>query len=165
VNNLTLPHRTGLVYTVSEDGALRIHEQHYASALYKLSLPAAQPFAEVIIPETEYDNKKVSLTSKVFVVGASNGIFAIDLLEGAAEARVVASWENRRERDVIFKGVNKLARGFEVVTLWKDLKCTSEIKKMNINLEQTVENVKGILEENRNLHAWLESLNPLSPAE
>jgi hypothetical protein len=47
------------------------------------------------------------------------------------------------------------------VSVYRDLKCTIEQKKINVNLESTVENIKNILEENRKVHNWLESLNSL----
>lgn len=45
---------------------------------------------------------------------------------------------------------------FEIVSLWKDLRCTTEVKKIDVNVEGTVGNVKNILEENRLMHNWLE---------
>ena len=34
--------------------------------------------------------------------------------------------------------------------------CTTEVKKIDVNVEGTVGNVKNILEENRLMHNWLE---------
>lgn len=55
-----------------------------------------------------------------------------------------------------------MAKGFELVQLWRDLKCTSELKKMDVNLEPTVANIKAIVEENRQLYSWLESENAIT---
>lgn len=99
----------------------------------------------MIVPETEYDNKKLSLTSNVFISTSNGCIYSINLLSNGSEAKPIINWGDRNFRDIIFKGVNKLPRGFELVSVYRDLKCTTEQKKMNINLDSTVENIKNIL--------------------
>jgi hypothetical protein len=80
---------------------------------------------DVIVPETEYDNKKLSVTSNVFVCTSKGCIYSINLLSNGSEAKPMISWGgDRKERDIIFKGVNKLPKGFELVSVYRDLKCT-----------------------------------------
>jgi hypothetical protein len=81
----------------------------------------------------------------VYIISKEGGIYSINLLKNSTEPKPLSNIADKRERDVIYRGVNKLAASFELVSLWRDLKCTSEFKKMDMNMEPTVGNIKNIL--------------------
>lgn len=141
---MALPHRTNFIYIICEDSSIRIYEEHYANELFKFYL-AGSSLADIYVPETQYENKKLSITSRVYITTTDGSIFSLNLLKSSTEAKSLSGNEEKKNRDVIFRGVNKLQSSFELVSLWRDLKCTSEIKKMDTNIEPTVSNIKNIL--------------------
>ena len=52
-------------------------------------------------------------------------------------------------RAIIYQGVNGYNDKLEVITLWNDLRCTKSVKKMGVNLEKSIPNIKKIIECNR----------------
>lgn len=85
-------------------------------------MPGFPKITDLIVPETEYENKKLSLNSHIYVMTIDGDMFHFDMLKDTEGTLVHGA---PRNKDVIFKGVNVLSRGFEFVTLWKDLKCIS----------------------------------------
>lgn len=61
----------------------------------------------------------------VYIIKSDGSIYSINFLKNANEAKLLSGGPEKRERDVIYRGVNKLPNGFELINLWKDLKCTS----------------------------------------
>lgn len=54
--------------------------------------------------------------------------------------------------NIIFQGVHNFNGILEMVTLWTDLKCTKNSKKMTVNTEKTVNNLKNIIDNNRKVY-------------
>lgn len=123
--NLALPHRTNFIYAACEDSSIRIYEEHYANELFKIYIPGAS-LSDIFIPETQYENKKLSLNSQIYISTKEGTIYSLNLLKNSTEPRLLTEVHGeKKERDVIYRGVNRLQNGFELVSLWRDLKCTS----------------------------------------
>ena len=111
-----------------------------------MTLPDHDPLVNIYVPDTEYENKKLSLTNKIFVTTKKGKIRSFNLLENRSEGVPLISGQEDEDRNIIFRGVNMLGETFESVRLWRDLKCSSKKYPTGVNLEATVANIKSILE-------------------
>lgn len=162
VIDLALPHRSTLVYAVCEDSSLRIYDQNYSTYLIKMDLPPEDPPIKVFVPETEYENKKLSLTNHLFLTTRGGKLYKFNLLQNRSEPSLLTKEDEEGDRNIIFRGVNILGESYELVSLWRDLKCRSDRKPTKVSLEATVANIKVILEENRKVHSLMEAETGLS---
>lgn len=86
-------------------------------------------------------------------------IYEVKLLENKFEFLQKMSEEesdSRRDKNIIFKGVNRSSDSLQTIKLMRDLKITSSNIKMNVSLEKNVPNLKSIVEKNREMMAMLE---------
>ena len=111
---------------------------------------------KIYVPETEYENKKLSITNKLFVSTSKGKVYSFNILQNRSEGKIISK-EEEEDRNRIFNGVNMLGETFESVSLWRDLKCSSRKHSTGVNLEASVSNIKSILEENRKVHSLMEA--------
>ena len=95
----------------------------------------------------------------LYVTDSAGHIFEIKLLENQYEyVRKLNEDEQggRRDKNVIFKGVNRAGDMLQTLKLMRDLKMSKMAVKMDVNMEKTVPNLKSIIEQNRQFMTLLE---------
>ena len=99
------------------------------------------------------------ILSVVYVTDSAGNIYEIQLLDNQYESVKKLNEEehdSRRDKNVIFRGVNRAGETLETLRLMRDLKMSKAAVQMNINTEKTVPNLKSIIEKNRELMTLLE---------
>jgi hypothetical protein len=70
----------------------------------------------------------------------------VRLLENRVEAVTqLGKQEEEMNRNVIFRGVNRVNDGVESITLMRDLKMSSKLMRFGVDMSKTVTNLKSIL--------------------
>ena len=64
-------------------------------------------------------------------------------------------YDPRKDKNVIFRGVNRAGETLESLRLMRDLKISSQQMQMGVNTEKSVSNLKSIIEKNRELMTLL----------
>ena len=95
------------MYAICEDNHIRIFDQNYSNYLIKISLPEGDPLVKIYVPETEYENKKLSITNKLFVSTSSGKVHSFNILQNRSEGKIISK-EEGEDRNRIFNGVNML---------------------------------------------------------
>ena len=118
-----------------------------------------EQLSQIIIPELEHDNREIMILSLVYLTDSAGNIFEVQLLDNQYESVKRLNEEEhdaRRDKNVIFRGVNRAGETLETLRLMRDLKLSKAAVPMNINTEKTVANLKSIIERNRELMTLLE---------
>ena len=119
----------------------------------------SEQLRQIIIPELEHDNREIIILSVVYITDSAGHIYEVRLLENQFEHASKLGEEvsdSRRDKNVIYRGVNRAGETLETLRLMRDLKLAKDAVKMGINSEKTVSNLKAIIEKNRSLMTLLE---------
>jgi hypothetical protein len=133
-----VPKKTALVYAICENNTLVIFNEQYSHKLFEMSLQiGTEQLKEIIMPELEHDNREILFLFVVYLVDSLGRIYEVKLLENKFEFLQKMSEEesdNRRDKNIIFKGVNRSSDSLQTIKLMRDLKITSSNIKMNVSL-------------------------------
>jgi hypothetical protein len=133
-----VPKKTELVYAICENNTLVIFNEQYSHKLFEMSLQiGTEQLKEIIMPELEHDNREILFLFVVYLVDSLGRIYEVKLLENKFEFLQKMSEEesdNRRDKNIIFKGVNRSSDSLQTIKLMRDLKITSSNIKMNVSL-------------------------------
>jgi hypothetical protein len=158
-----VPKKTPLVYIVCENNTLMIFNELYSHKLFEMSLQiGTAAIREIILPDLEHDNRQIIILFVAYLADSLGRIFEVRLLENKVEYLQLLSEEeqnDRKDKNVIFKGVNRIGESLETIKLMRDLKITTASSRMQVNMEKSIPNLKSIIEKNRQIMTLLEYEN------
>lgn len=103
---------------------------------------------QIIVPELEHDNREIIILEVLYLTDTAGRVYEVKLLENKFEPvnkMGEEESEGRKDKNVIFRGVNRAGETLETLRLMRDLKVTKLSMRMGINTEKTVSNLKSII--------------------
>ena len=155
-----MPKRSPLVYIITQNNSLHIYNQLYSHPLMTMDFAiGTEHLSQIIIPQLQHDNREVIILSALYLSDTAGKIYEVKLLENQFQPIQKLGEEDqdsRKDKNVIFRGVNRAGETLETLRLMRDLKVTKMSMRMGVNTEKSVGNLKSIIEKNRQLMTLLE---------